>query len=71
MPTLTFFSFTEYIPHTFSGVVFQKHPDPVVETASLSSLVPPKTTHKLRLCAQTITRGLITNLQVLLSRLSP
>ena len=95
-------TFTEYIPHTFSGEcvcnyvcllicvalthlnaffnpahpwkitptnkhtasVFMKHPDPVVETASLSSLVPPKTTHKLRLCAKTITQGLLTNLQV-------
>jgi hypothetical protein len=57
-------TFTEYEPHTFSAPVFQKHPDPVVETASLSSLVPPKTTHKLRICSQTITQGLLTNLQV-------
>jgi hypothetical protein len=57
-------TFTEYVPHTFSAPVFQKHPDPVVETASLSSLVPPKTTHKLRLCAKTITQGLLTNLQL-------
>jgi len=57
-------TFTEYVPHTFSADVFKQHPDPVVETASLSSLVPPKTTHKLRLCAKTITDGLLTNLQV-------
>ena len=57
-------TFTEYEPHTFTATIFKKHPDPVVETASLSSLAPPKTTHKLRLCSQTITRGLLTNLQV-------
>ncbi len=55
-------TFTEYVPHAFSDPIFQKHPDPVVETASLSS--PPKTTHKLRLCAKTITQGLLTNLQL-------
>ena len=57
-------TFIEYVPHTFSAQVFMKHPDPVVETASLSSLMPPKTTHKLRLCAKTITGGLLTNLQL-------
>ena len=36
----------------------------VVETASLSSLVPPKTKHKLRLCAKAITQGLLTSVQV-------
>ncbi len=35
-----------------------------METASLSSLVPPKTKHKLRLCAKAITRGLWTSVQV-------
>ena len=45
-------TFAEYVPHTFSAAIFQKHPDPVVETASLSSLLPPKTTHKLHLCAE-------------------
>jgi hypothetical protein len=57
-------TFTEYVPYTFSAAIFRAHPDPVVETASLSSLMPPKTTHKLHLCAETITRGLLTNLQV-------
>ena len=57
-------TFIEYVPHTFSAQIFMKHPDPVVETASLSSLMPPKTTHKLRLCAKTITGGLLTNLQL-------
>jgi len=57
-------TFTEYVPYTFSAAIFQPHPDPVVETASLSSLMPPKTTHKLHQCADTITRGLLTNLQV-------
>jgi hypothetical protein len=57
-------TFAEYVPHAFSDPVFHTHPDPVVETASLSSLVPPKTTHKLRLCAKTITQGLLTNLQL-------
>jgi hypothetical protein len=57
-------TFTEYCPHTFQALVFKQHPDPVVETASLSSLVPPKTTHKLRLCAKTITQGLLTSVQL-------
>lgn len=57
-------TFTEYVPHTFSAAIFRAHPDPVVETASLSSLMPPKTSHKLHLCAKTITQGLLTNLQV-------
>ena len=38
--------------------------DTVVETASLSSLVPPKTKHKLRLCAKAITQGLLTSVKV-------
>ena len=57
-------TFAQYIPHTFHDGAFLPHPDPVVETASLSSLAPPTSCHKLRLPANTITQGLLTNVQV-------
>ena len=57
-------TFTEYEPHTFSSPIFQRHPDPVVETASLSALVPPKSTYRLCICSKTIAQARLTNLQL-------
>jgi hypothetical protein len=57
-------TFCNYIPSVFSSDVFQPHPDEIFETSSLSCLAPPKPTYQLRMCSQTIIRGLLTNAQL-------
>ncbi|MGB1594117.1 MAG: strawberry notch-like NTP hydrolase domain-containing protein, partial [Promethearchaeia archaeon] len=57
-------TFSAYIPAVFSADSFQPHPDEVFETSSLSCLAPPRPSYRLRLCSETITRGLLTNAQL-------
>lgn len=42
----------------------KKHPDPVVETASLSSVEPTEVTYKLAIPIETINNGLLSALQL-------
>lgn len=42
----------------------KRHPDPVVETASLSSVEPTDVTYKLSIPAETINSGLLSALQL-------
>jgi hypothetical protein len=42
----------------------KRHPDPVVETASLASVLPPEVTYDLTLPSQIIKQGLLSALQL-------
>lgn len=42
----------------------KRHPDPVVETASLSSVEPTDVTYKLSIPTETINNGLLSALQL-------
>lgn len=42
----------------------KRHPDPVVETASLSSVEPTDVTYKLSIPSETINSGLLSALQL-------
>jgi len=57
-------TFSAYVPAVFSADSFKPHPDEVFETSSLSCLAPPRPSYRLRLCSQTIIRGLLTNAQL-------
>lgn len=48
----------------FSVKLGKKHPDPVVETASLSSVEPSDITYKLSIPQECIERGLLSALQL-------
>lgn len=48
----------------FSVKLGRKHPDPVVETASLSSVEPVDVTYRLSLPDETIRNGLLSALQL-------
>ena len=43
---------------------FAKHTDPVVESSSLSAVIPPAPTYRFKLPLKTLTEGRLTNLQI-------
>jgi hypothetical protein len=57
-------TFADYTPKALDGIsALMKHPDPVIETSTLSGIDLPKATFKLRLPFQTLLEGRITSLQ--------
>jgi hypothetical protein len=56
-------TFIPYIPPTCNHRCLTKHPDELVETASLSSVPEPKVANKLRLPSKTLLDGLLTDSQ--------
>ena len=59
-------TFAEYQPKKLK--VGRKHPDIVVESASLSSVEPPEIDHKLHIPEHVIDAGLLSSLQVRMER---
>ncbi|XP_013794110.1 protein strawberry notch homolog 1-like [Limulus polyphemus] len=55
-------TYNEYVPTKLK--IGQRHPDPVVETSSLSSIPPPDISYKLSLDEEIIDRGLLSALQL-------
>lgn len=55
-------TYADYMPAKLK--LGKKHPDPVVETASLSSVEPADVTYKLSIPTETINNGLLSALQL-------
>ena len=57
-------TFAEYSPTWVRNPAFHRHTDPVVESSSLASVIPPKPTFRLRLPLRTIVKGRLSDLQL-------
>lgn len=59
--------FTVFFPPVFGSLLVkigERHPDPVVETSSLSSVNPPNVWYRLSIPEETIDRGWLSALQL-------
>jgi hypothetical protein len=57
-------TFAEYSPAWVRNPAFRRHADPVVESASLASVIPPQPTFRLRLPMRTIAQGRLSDVQL-------
>ncbi|EDV22204.1 uncharacterized protein TRIADDRAFT_29150, partial [Trichoplax adhaerens] len=55
-------TYSQYVPSKFKSG--KRHPDPVVETSSLSSVLPPDITYNLNLPKSVIANGMLSSLQL-------
>jgi hypothetical protein len=57
-------TFAEYSPAWVRNPAFRRHADPVVESSSLASVIPPPPTFRLRLPMRTIAQGRLSDVQL-------